>query len=225
MFRWTVYAILVAISIVAGFATKALLVDAGFIAAPREVVNGTSSGPQIGGPFTLVDDRGWTVTDGDFRGRTLLIFFGYTYCPDACPTALQAVSDVLDILGPAGSTVQPLFISIDPDRDTPAVMAAFARHFHPRIIGLTGSPEQVRAVARAYRVQFNKVVVEDAGPDDYLMDHSAIIYVVGPDGAFFQHIPYSTAPEVMARRITRLIADRPDAAAETGVIPDHERVR
>ena len=154
-----------------------------------------------------------------------MIFFGYTYCPDACPTAMQAVSDVLDILGPAGSTVQPLFISIDPDRDTPAVMAAFVRHFHPRIIGLTGSPAQVRATARAYRVQFNKVVDEGADPDDYLMDHSVIIYVVGPDGTFFQHIPYATAPEVMARRIARLIADRPDAATGTGVIPDQETVR
>ena len=225
MFRWTAYAILVAISVSAGFATKAYLVGAGFIDAPKDIVKRKETGPRIGGPFTLVDHTGRTVTDGDFRGQTLLIFFGYTYCPDACPTAMQTISEVLDILGPAASTVQPLFISIDPDRDTPDVLAAFVGHFHPRIIGLTGSPEQVRAVARAYRAQFNKVVIDGADPDDYLMDHSAVVYVVGPDGTFFQHIPHETAPEAMARRISRLIVERPHAAAETGAMPNQGSLR
>jgi cytochrome oxidase Cu insertion factor (SCO1/SenC/PrrC family) len=204
MFRWTAYAFLVALFVAAGLASKTALVDAGVI-EPFVAADDSQSGPRIGGPFTLVDHTGRTVTDQDFRGRIMLVFFGYIFCPDACPTAMQNVSDVLDILGPTATKVQALFISIDPERDTPDVLASFVDHFHPSIIGLTGSTDAVRAVARAYRVQFNKVVVEGAPPGDYLMDHSAVVYVVGPDGKFFQNSPHETAPEVMARRISRLL--------------------
>ncbi len=203
MFRWTVYAILVALSVAAGFATKAYFFGTPDMEAWKAAGNDDST--RIGGPFTLIDHGGRRVTDEDYRGSILLLFFGYTFCPDACPTTMQNVSDALDVMGPAAA-VQPLFISVDPDRDTPDVLAAYVRHFHPKIVALTGSLDQVQAIARAYRVRFNKVVIEGAAPGDYLIDHAAGIYVVDPDGTFFQYFPYETAPEVMARRLSRRLA-------------------
>jgi len=156
-----------------------------------------SPAPDIGGAFTLVGHNGKTVTDADFRGRYLLVFFGYTFCPDVCPTALQIVTEAMDLLGVQATKVQPLFISVDPERDTPENLKSFVENFHPRMIGLTGSPEQVAAAAKVYLVYYAKANDEE----EYLMDHSAIIYLMGPDGKFVTHFSHGTSPEAMAAKV------------------------
>ncbi len=163
------------------------------------------SPPPIGGAFTLTDQNGKTVTDADFRGRYMLIFFGYTFCPDVCPTAMQTVTETMDLMGPQADMIQPIFISVDPERDTPESLKSFVENFHPSLIGLTGSPEQVAAVARAYRVYYAKVKEKDAAADEYLMDHSAIMYLMGPDGKFVQYFSYGTTPEEMAKRLRKYL--------------------
>lgn len=136
----------------------------------------------VGGRFTLVDASGAEVTDASFRGRWMLLFFGYTFCPDVCPTELQTVAAALERLGPLAERVAPVFVTIDPERDTPAAVGEYVKLFDERIVGLSGSKEQVAAAARAYRVYFAKARSKDAA--DYLMDHSAFVYLIGPDGGF-----------------------------------------
>jgi len=159
-----------------------------------------AQGVALGGPFTLVDHTGRTVTERDFAGRVLLVYFGYTYCPDVCPTELGTIAAAMDALGPAGERVTPVFISIDPERDTPEALADYVSRFHPRLIGLTGSAEQVAQAARAYRVYYAKVAPRDT--TEYLMDHSAFIYLVGPDGRVRSLFPPETAPEAIAATVT-----------------------
>jgi protein SCO1/2 len=143
---------------------------------------GTVGGLRVGGPFTLIDQQGRTVSDTTFRGRWMLVYFGYTYCPDVCPTELQTVAAALHRLGPDAASIVPLFITIDPERDTPAVLADYVKLFDDRLIGLTGTPAQIRDVAAAYKVYYAKVTPE--GAKDYLMDHSSFLYLMGPDGSF-----------------------------------------
>ena len=150
----------------------------------------------IGGPFELIDHTGMRRTDADFHGKLALIYFGYTYCPDICPTDLLAMTSLLDLLGDAGRVVQPLFITVDPERDTPAHLADYVPLFHHRLIGLTGEASAVREVARAYKVHYAKVVLP--GSPDYAMDHSAFIYLVGPDGRYLGFFPPGTSAERMA---------------------------
>ena len=154
----------------------------------------------IGGPFALVDHHGMEVTDGDFRGRLLLVYFGYTFCPDVCPLELETVSRALELLGPDAGQVQPLFITIDPERDTPQVMADYVAHFHPGLVGLSGSVARIRDVAGAYRVFYQKA--ED-GSDrrDYFMDHSSYVFVMDREGRYLRHFSARTSPEEMARGI------------------------
>ncbi|MFQ5618571.1 MAG: SCO family protein [Rhodospirillales bacterium] len=178
--------------------------------------------PSIGGPFSLVDQTGKPVTDKDFRGRFMLVFFGYTYCPDVCPTDLQIISQAMDALGAAGEIVQPIFITVDPERDTPEVMADYVGNFHPRLLGLTGTRDQVATAAKAYRVYFSKfypppeslsgettaggvTVGEDEDNSEYFMNHSAITYLMGPDGRFREFFSHGTSPDEMAGEIRRHI--------------------
>jgi protein SCO1/2 len=165
---------------------------------PRD---GGSGVALIGGPFELVDQTGRAVTAQAWTGKPLLIYFGYTYCPDVCPTELSAMSAALDLLGDSVD-LQPLFITVDPARDTVAVMADYVGHFHPKMIGLTGSAEQVAVAAKAYRVYYAKGPGEG---DGYLMDHSGFVYLMGPDHRYLAHFPPSTAPEAMAKRIRELL--------------------
>ena len=158
-------------------------------------------GVVIGGPFTLVDHDGRTVTDADFRGRRMLVFFGYTYCPDVCPTTLSTITDALDLLGDQADRLAPLFVTIDPARDRPEHMRAYVAHFHPAIIGLTGNAEQITDVAGAYRVFFAEVREDGADADDYLMDHSTMVYLMDEDGRFDVHFTGSTSAEDMAAKI------------------------
>lgn len=145
----------------------------------------------VGGPFTMTDQNGRRVTEKDFLGKHMLVFFGYTYCPDICPTELQVMMAALDQLGPDAEKVQPVFVSIDPARDTPEVMKAYVENFGSRLIGLTGSPEEVAAMAKAYRAYYAKSG-DTSSPDAYLMDHSSIIYLMGTDGRFVKHFAYTT---------------------------------
>jgi protein SCO1/2 len=156
----------------------------------------------VGGPFTLTDHSGRRVSDQDFRGKFLLVFFGFTFCPDVCPTALQVSAAALDKLGSKADRVVPIFISIDPERDTPEAMARYVESFHPRLVGLTGSTEEIAAVARAYRVYYRKAKDEKSAAG-YTMDHSSIVYLMGPDGKFVSHFTHTTSPDAMASAIAR----------------------
>lgn len=160
---------------------------------------------RIGGPFVLVDHTGAERTEADLKGRHALIYFGYSFCPDVCPTALADMLIALDELGPDAARVLPVFITIDPDRDTPAVLKDYVPNFHPRLIGLSGSAEQVSRAARAYRVYYAKVDDPKAG-QNYLMDHSSVIYLMDPDGRYLTHFSHGTAPETMAKRLRELVS-------------------
>lgn len=149
------------------------------------------------GLFTLQDGDGHTVTDSQFRGRWMLVYFGYTHCPDACPTALQDMATALDALGPQKHAVAALFITIDPERDTQSVMKDYAAAFSPDITGLTGSLDAVAAAAHAYRVYYAR---HDAANGAYLMDHSGFIYLVDPKGQLAgTFTPESTPAQIAAK--------------------------
>ncbi len=152
----------------------------------------TTGAAQVGGPFELVNQDGKTVTEKDFRGKYMLVFFGYTFCPDVCPTELQVISAALEKMGSSAKKVQPVFISIDPARDTPSVMKEYVSNFYPGMIGLTGSDQQIAKVAKAFLVVYSKVV--EAGPDadEYAMDHTSSTYLMAPGGKFIKHFSYGT---------------------------------
>ena len=162
------------------------------------------AGAAIGGPFTLVDSAGKTVTDRDFRGKFMLVYFGYTFCPDVCPTTLNQVAVALDKLGAKADRVQPLFVTVDPARDTPEVMRQYTAAFTPRLLGLSGTPEQIAAAAKAYRVYYAEHRT-GPGPLDYTMDHSSILYLMGPDGAFLAPVRADADGAEMADEIGKLV--------------------
>ncbi len=164
----------------------------------------TSGKALIGGPFALTDQNGKTVTDQDFRGRFMLVFFGFTHCPDICPAELQVMSRSLDALGPKAEEVVPIFITLDPERDTPEVMGAYVKNFGARFLGLTGSPEAIAAVAKAYRIAHSKFQ-EDPASSDYSIDHSALVYLMGKDGEYVTHFAYGTPPDKMAEGLKRYL--------------------
>lgn len=148
----------------------------------------------IGGDFTLVDQNGTTVQARDFRGKYMLVYFGFTHCPDICPTSLLLIGNALEALGENGKKVVPIFISLDPERDTPAVLHDYVQHFGPRMVGLTGSMEQVKAAAEAYKVYFSKVEDEESALG-YSVDHSGFMYLMGPDGTYITHFPHTIAEQ------------------------------
>ena len=164
---------------------------------------GGRGGLTIGGPFTLQDGDGSTVTDRDLHGKYLLVYFGYTFCPDVCPTTLTAVADAMDKLDGKADQVQPVFITVDPQRDTPAVVKQFTASFSPRLIGLTGTPDQIAAVARAYRV-YHAEHRTGPGPNDYSIDHSSILYLMGPDGRFIAPVNADQSGEEIAEAVRKL---------------------
>jgi protein SCO1/2 len=150
----------------------------------------------IGGAFALTDQNGARRTDADFRGKLMLVYFGFTYCPDICPTDLQQMGLALDRLGAAGETVQPLFVTLDPERDTAEHLKDYMPLFHPRFLGLTGDAAAIEAAARAYRVYYKKVERDDK--TDYTVDHSAFIYLMGRDGEYLGFFPPGTSAERLA---------------------------
>jgi cytochrome oxidase Cu insertion factor (SCO1/SenC/PrrC family) len=169
--------------------------------SPTELIEGLLSGrAAVGGPFELTDQAGHRRTDADFRGKLVVLYFGYTYCPDVCPTELQSISLALDKLGATAESVQPLFITVDPERDTPARLADFVSSFHPRLIGLTGSLADIRKTAVAYRTFFVKNGASTSG-GDYSVDHTGFIYLVGKDGRYLGFLPPGSTPDVIADAI------------------------
>ena len=167
-----------------------------------EHFHGAAPTVSIGGPFRLVDSRdGKTVTDQDFKGKWQLIYFGYTHCPDACPTALNDLSLALDKLGDKRQAMAPLFITIDPERDTPDVMKDYVASFAPDIVGLTGAPDEIAKTEKEFRVYAAKHPTKDGGYD---MDHSSIIYVMDPSGRFVTNFTHETDPDQMAAKLMSL---------------------
>jgi len=164
------------------------------------------SAQAIGGPFKLKTSRGDIVTDRDFRDKWLLVYFGYTHCPDICPTTLAEIVQTIDRLGAAGAGVQPLFISIDPERDTPDVMDAYVKALDARIIGMTGTPAEIAAAAKGYKVHYAKVQSQD-NKQDYAMEHSSFVYLIGPDGGYVTLFTPGAgqAPDNMAPKLRELI--------------------
>ena len=160
----------------------------------------------IVGRYLLMDANGRAVTNEDFRGRFQLIAFGYTFCPDVCPTTLAEMAAILDTLGAAAARVQPLFVTVDPERDTAAVLRTYTEFFHPRILGLTGSPALVKRAAENFKVRYEKVREPGAPTNQYAVDHSAGLYLLGPDGVFLRKFAYATPPSEIAAQIAEILA-------------------
>ncbi len=161
--------------------------------------NVAGGGAEIGGPFELVDETGETVTDAEVIDKPTLIYFGYTFCPDVCPLDAARNAAAVEILEERGEIVKPVFISVDPARDTPEVLAEFTDYLHPRMVGLTGSPEQVRAASRAYRTYYQ---AQDSGDDEfYLVDHSTMTYLSLPGHGFVEFFRRDASAEQMADRV------------------------
>ncbi len=160
----------------------------------------------LGGPFTLVNSAGETVTDKDFHGRYMLIYFGYTFCPDVCPTSLSTTAQALAMLPPEKvEKLTPVFVSVDPHRDTPEVVGEYVTYFDDRMVGLTGSDEQVAAAAKAYKVYYQKVEEEGGDPEAYVLDHSALSYLMDPEGNFVTHFSHGIPPKDMADRLAQIL--------------------
>jgi len=159
----------------------------------------------IGGAFALIDQNGKRRTDADFRGKFMLVYFGFTYCPDVCPTDLQQMGLAVDRLGAAGDAVQPIFITVDPERDTPEHLKDYVANFHPRFIGLTGDAPAIHEVTRVYRAYYAKV---DLGKSDYTVDHSSFIYLMGRDGEYFGFFPPGTSADILVGTLRPLVAKR-----------------
>jgi len=178
-----------------------------FIAGSRMVDppgrGGFTAAVKIGGPFKLVSHRGEKVSDETYRGRFLLVYFGYAYCPDVCPTELANMAAAIDYMGEAASAIQPLFITVDPERDSPSLMANYVAQFHPAMVGLTGTNQEIADIAKRYRVFYRKV--KDESFNEYIMDHSNFIYLIGPNGEFLSMFRGGTDPAVMVKVINKYV--------------------
>lgn len=178
----------------------AIVAYAGFSRSPATPPEGNLSGASVGGPFTLVDETGRTVTSDTYAGRWRLMYFGFTYCPDVCPTdtaALAAGLKAFETAFPArAEKVQPLFVSFDTERDTPEVLVEFTDHFHPRLTGLTGSPEQMQAALETFRIYASKIPGATEG--SYSYDHSALVYLMDPEGKPVEFVAQPTAGQIEA---------------------------
>ena len=156
----------------------------------------------VGGPFALVDQDGRAVTQADFAGATHLVFFGFTHCPDVCPTTLQQITDVFQALGPKARGVRALFVTVDPERDTPQALKDYLSNFDPRILGLTGSPDAVAAAEKGYRAYARKVPLKDG---DYTMEHTALVYVMDARNRFVASLNLQQPPDAAARELARAL--------------------
>ncbi len=187
--------ILLAIIVIAAGAALAewlVIRDDNITKAPSGLITSV----EIGGPFTLTDHTGRKVPERDYLGNFTLVFFGYTFCPDVCPTELGDIALALDELGDDSVGVTPLMISIDSERDTPAILAEYVPLFHDRLIGLTGTAEQIKQVADAYRIFYRRI--DDPKYTYYLMDHTSFVYLLDPEGNVVSLFRYGTSPEEMA---------------------------
>lgn len=158
----------------------------------------------VGGPFTLIDQNGRRVSDADFRGRYMLIYFGFTFCPDVCPATLQLMTAAIDKLGEKGERITPIFITVDPERDTPELLKPYVASFHSRFLGLTGTAAEIANVTRAYRV-YTRKIQDPTAPGSYTMDHTSIIYLMGPDGRFVTHFTSSTPLDTVVAQLAKAL--------------------
>lgn len=198
MFARIVFIVVIAFSIGMGIALF-LRLDAG-----QGVVQ--SGKALIGGEFNLTNQKGEPITDKNFRGKYMLVAFGYTFCPDICPAELQLMTDAMGKLGDKESEVVPIFVTIDPARDTVEVMRDYVSNFHPRMVGLTGTEDQIKKAAKAYRVFYAKAEADSTDGQYYLMDHSAFIYLMDRNGNYLQHFPYGISIEDLAAGISEKIS-------------------
>ncbi|MCP4185865.1 MAG: SCO family protein [Hyphomicrobiales bacterium] len=162
---------------------------------------------KTGGRFIMNNHFGEVVTDQDFSGKFLLIYFGYTFCPDVCPTSLQTMTHALNLMGKDAEYVQPLFVTVDPERDTISVMRDYVSAFHPSLIGLTGSKVALDSITSKYRVKYEKVSESGAINDDYLVDHTAAVLLMGPGGEYLTRYPYNTMADGMASSMKEYIKE------------------
>ncbi|MCC6889521.1 MAG: SCO family protein [Hyphomicrobiales bacterium] len=189
-------------------ATGAFLAGMALFTAVALLVMGPEQRPSlpqvasIGGPFTLTDQHGRTVTEQDFKGRPFLVFFGFTHCPDICPTTMFEISEVVRKLGPDGDRIRAVFITVDPERDTPAVLKDYLSSFDPRIMALTGDEAAIAAVAKAYRAIYRRVPLTEGG---YTMDHMAIVYLMGKDGRFVTRFHLNRPVEQAAAELRKYL--------------------
>jgi protein SCO1/2 len=165
----------------------------------RTVVTGQA---QVGGPFRLTDQNGKSVSDQDFRGRAMLIYFGYSFCPDVCPTTLQVMADAIGKLGDKAGRITPVFITIDPERDTPKVLKEYMSAFGPNFVGLTGSAAEIKKVEKEYRVYAEKKPLKGG---NYGMDHSSVLYLMGPDGKLVTYYDEAISPDNLAKELKQKI--------------------
>ena len=184
--------------IAAATVAAGLLWHAGDSLSGANLVAGEAS---IGGPFTLSDQDGKVRRVADFRGRFMLVYFGYSRCPDICPTTLAVMADALEKLGPKAGRVVPIFITIDPERDSPRVLKSYLKAFGPRFVGLTGDAQSIASAAKAYRVYFHKRPLKGG----YAMDHSSHIYLMGSDGKFIAHYDETLGPDGLAQALKKQI--------------------
>ena len=190
------------IGLAAGVMTAVfLLADFEQVGGPREVTTGKAL---IGGPFSLVNAEGARVTEKDFAGKPMLVFFGFTNCPDVCPSGLQIIAAALDRLGDKASGLTPVFITVDPERDTPEVTGRYVASFHSGIVGLSGSAEDVAGATKAYRVYARKAE-PDEGSDHYNVDHSAFLYLMDGNGEFVKHFPHSVDADTLATELAKVL--------------------
>ena len=160
----------------------------------------------IGGPFTMLNHKSETVTEKIFEGRYTLYFFGYTFCPDVCPTELQVITAALKELGLDASKITPVFVSIDPERDTPKIIREYIANFDSRFVGLTGTPEQLAVMAKAFHIYYKKET-DPKDAQNYGMDHPSILYLMAPDGKFAKHFPYTTDAKNLALGLKSVLQD------------------
>lgn len=188
------------LALLLGAVTHPALADDESTQTPAEAV------APITGRYLLMDTNGRAVSNEDFRGRFQLVFFGYTFCPDVCPTTLAEMSAVLKSLGKDADRLQPLFVTVDPERDTASVLRAYLAFFDPRIVGLTGSPALIGKAADNFRVRFEKVQDAGAASGEYSIDHSTGMYLLGPDGRYLRKFAYGTPPADIAALIRESMA-------------------
>ena len=199
------------IVLVAGAAIAAVVLVAVVVVAlvgPQTSSLGPRAGKEnlvsaIGGPFTMVDDAGNTVTEAAFKGKPTVMFFGFTHCPDVCPTTLFELAGLMKKLGPQADKLNYVFVSVDPERDTPEVLHDYIASFDSRIVGLTGTQDQMAMMAKEYRVYHKKVPTDDGG---YTMDHTATVYLMSPDNDLAGTIDHQESEDVALQKLKNLIA-------------------
>lgn len=190
------------LGLAAGIGTAYLTLNMPDASAPQG--NPSAGRVAIGGPFSLIDTAGQRRTEKDFSGKPMLVFFGFTNCPDVCPSGLQTLTVALDKLGDKANQLSTLFITVDPERDTQQSLSAYVKSFHPNIQGLTGSPDEIKAAIKAYRVYAVKVP-DEKDPTRYNIDHSSFFYLMNANGEYVKHFPHSTDANALADALAKAL--------------------